>query len=354
MNSKFILLLLSALLLTAFQGCGPGWVVTDNSSANVNQNINYEDQPAYQPYNVNSLNQYGDWENYNSYGRVWRPSVPPGWQPFTNGHWAHDGYDWVWVSREPFGGMVYHYGSWENTPEYGWVWVPENDSWSPANVQWAYYDDQVCWAPRRAQNRNWSDPWEPDNMHPWVAVPMKDFNRDNVGQYRMNDIPKARTDHQFVIDRRQPNISVVRGRVNQPNQIYKIDRVPVQRNPVRNNVTPVERNPKTITPPVVRNPVDVRPPVDRKPVDVIKPVDKNPNSIVRPVDKNPKTITPPVTRNPNIVRPPVVKNQKTVTPPVRQINRPVVPPRDTLKIHPKKEPVKTVIKTVRPDTNKVK
>jgi hypothetical protein len=327
-------LLTLVLLFITIQGCGPGWVTTNNEST-TSQTIIYQDQPAYQEYDVNSLNQYGAWTNYNSYGRVWRPSVAPGWQPFTNGHWAHDGYDWVWVSGEPFGGMVYHYGSWEFTPEYGWVWVPENDVWSPACVQWVYYDDEVCWAPRRAQNRNWSDPWDQNNMHPWVAVHMEDFNRDNVGKYRMNDIPRGRNNQQTSIERRQPNINLVRERAKDPNQTYKIGRTQVQRNPVRNNVTPpVERNPH-ITPPADKNPTDIRPPVDSNPKSITPPVDRNPTDPKPPVFRNPRNVTPPVNRNPRVIKPPVDKNPKTVSPPVDRKKR--------------IDSTKTKIKTNRPD-----
>jgi hypothetical protein len=365
MKTKITLLLFSALFLAVIQGCGPGWVATTTDSSNMYQNVNYQDPPAYQQYDINSLNQYGAWVNYNSYGSVWRPRVAPDWQPFTNGHWANDGNDWVWVSHEPFGGMVYHYGSWENTPEYGWVWIPDNNVWSPACVQWAYYDDQVCWAPRRAQNRNWNDPWEQNNMHSWVAVHTEDFNRDNVGTYRMRDIPPARNDRQTVVDRREPNISVIRTRVKEPNKTYRIDRAPAQKNPVRNDVMPPVRNPQNTNPPVDRNRNDVKPPVDRNPHVVTPtdtripnrinpPVDNNRKNVTPPVDNNPHVVMPPVTRNPNNVRPPVNTKKNSINPPVKNNNGKVVPPRDknkTKAIRQQKAPVKTDAKPNKVDPN---
>lgn len=234
MKIKAFIFFVSALLFTSLQGCGSGYV--NNNSGSDIQNNNYQDNPPYPEYNIDDLNQYGNWVNYDSYGRVWQPSVAPGWQPFTNGHWAFDGNDWVWVSYEPFGWMVYHYGSWENTPDYGWVWIPEHDAWSPACVDWVYYDDQVCWAPRRPQNRYWSEPWEQNNIHPWVVVRMEDFNRENVASYRMNNVPRAANIQ--IAQRRQPDIKIVQSRVKEPIQTVRFERQPVQRNPVRTEVTP--------------------------------------------------------------------------------------------------------------------
>ena len=354
MKTKITILIFSALFLAVIQGCGPGWVVTNTDSSNMYQDVNYQDPPAYQQYDINSLNQYGEWINYNSYGSVWRPRVAPDWQPFTIGHWANDGNDWVWVSREPFGGMVYHYGSWENTPEYGWVWIPDNNVWSPACVQWAYYDDQVCWAPRRAQNRNWNDPWEQNNMHSWVAVHTEDFNRDNVGTYRMRDIPPARNDRQTVVDRREPNVSVIRTRVKEPNKTYRIDRAPAQKNPVRNDVMPPVRNPQNTNPPVDRNPHVVTPTDNRVPNHINPPVDNNRKNVTPPADNNPHVVMPPVTRNPNNVRPPINTNKNAINPSVKNNNGKVVPSRDKNKvktIRQKKVQVKTDAKPKKVDPN---
>jgi len=283
MKTKAVLFFFSALIFITLQGCGTGYVNNSGSTGNdiqYDQNNQTPDNQSVafdQQYNVDDLNQYGDWENYDSYGRVWRPSVAPGWQPFTNGHWAYDGYDWVWVSYEPFGWMVYHYGSWENTPEYGWVWIPEQDAWSPATVDWIYYDDQVAWAPRRAHNRLWSEPWQQDNVHPWVVVPMKDFNRENVISYRMNNDTRNGFEQPKTIERRQPDFKVVQSRVSEPIQTVKIEREPVQRNNVSNVVTPpVDRNPVDQRPPIDRNPQGVKPPENRNPVDQKPPVERNP------------------------------------------------------------------------------
>src|ERR1035437_7678779 len=127
MKKKNLILLFLAPLVMIISGCSTGQVVQNNGTDN---NSNYSDyntpnnNSGYDEYNVDDLNQYGEWINLNQYGRVWRPSVINSWQPFTNGNWAYDGNDWVWVSYEPFGWIVYHYGSWDYYPPYGWLWIP--------------------------------------------------------------------------------------------------------------------------------------------------------------------------------------------------------------------------------------
>ena len=120
MKKKILTPLFMVLLTWIIPGCSTGFVAQDNSTgnnSNYTENNNQDNNSDYDEYNVDDLNQYGEWENVNQYGRVWHPSVINSWQPFTNGHWAYDGNDWVWVSYEPFGWIVYHYGSWEYSPE---------------------------------------------------------------------------------------------------------------------------------------------------------------------------------------------------------------------------------------------
>jgi len=75
------------------------------------------------------LDDYGDWQPANQdnqgYGAVWYPrSVPVGWTPYSNGHWAWVApWGWTWVEAEPWGFAPFHYGRWAN---FGgrWGWVP--------------------------------------------------------------------------------------------------------------------------------------------------------------------------------------------------------------------------------------
>jgi hypothetical protein len=156
------------------------------------------------------LARYGQWENYGSYGQVWRPWVGSDWRPFMYGDWEWDGSDWYWVSYEPFGDIVFHYGSWEYDPVYGWFWIP-GDVWSPAPVEWFWYGDFACWAPLRFDHGHWGDPWGEHGRHIWNVVRDRDFTRENVGKYRVQpgEMPHGGREISF---HHQPSVNFV-GRV---------------------------------------------------------------------------------------------------------------------------------------------
>jgi hypothetical protein len=92
-----------------------------------------------------ALAPYGRWLEVTGYGTCWSPDVEPHWAPYTEGYWAYTDAGWTWVSREPFGSIVFHYGRWLMTSE-GWCWVPGQD-WGPAWVSWRTGDKYVGWAP---------------------------------------------------------------------------------------------------------------------------------------------------------------------------------------------------------------
>lgn len=304
---KKIILAISSLALTLWiiPGCSSGYVNQDNGSAN------YSSQNAsdYPEYNVDDLNQYGDWEDVNPYGRVWHPEVINDWQPFANGHWAYDGNDWVWVSYEPFGWIVYHYGSWEYSPYYGWLWIPAMDAWSPARVQWIDYGDNVCWAPLRPYNYSWPEPWENSNVHPWMVVRMEDFNKENITVYRVRNVSRINNINQTQIIRRPPDVKVVQRYVKDPITIVKIQREPVQNQlppvrttnppvrtdnpPVRTNTPPVNRTTTAPKPPANRNIIHMQvPPTERQKIDKYRPtvekkvlIKKTPPQKVNPPQK---------------------------------------------------------------------
>ncbi len=93
------------------------------------------------------LQPYGAWVDVGSYGRCWHPrDIAADWQPYTVGHWEWTDAGWYWASDEPWGWACYHYGSWYNAPQVGWVWIPSTE-WAPAWVTWRYSDDYIGWAP---------------------------------------------------------------------------------------------------------------------------------------------------------------------------------------------------------------
>jgi hypothetical protein len=71
------------------------------------------------------LDQYGQWNDVPEYGNVWYPtSVPAGWAPYRDGHWAWiDPWGWTWVDDQPWGFAPFHYGRWVYARN-RWGWMP--------------------------------------------------------------------------------------------------------------------------------------------------------------------------------------------------------------------------------------
>src|SRR5438093_2432731 len=93
------------------------------------------------------LSPHGQWVVVGSYGRCWRPTrVEVGWRPYAEGHWRRTDAGWYWASDEPWGWATYHYGRWDWSMEFGWIWVPHTQ-WAPAWVSWRQGAGYVGWAP---------------------------------------------------------------------------------------------------------------------------------------------------------------------------------------------------------------
>ncbi len=95
------------------------------------------------------LQPYGSWYETPDYGYVYQPTVvvqDRTWRPYTRGRWVCTNLGWNWVSDEPFGWACFHYGRWALLHGRGWVWVP-GDEWAPSWVCWREGGDHVGWAP---------------------------------------------------------------------------------------------------------------------------------------------------------------------------------------------------------------
>jgi uncharacterized membrane protein YgcG len=71
------------------------------------------------------LDDYGTWNEEPNYGSVWYPNnVGPDWAPYSNGSWGWVGpWGWTWNDYAPWGFAPFHYGRWI----YGggrWGWAP--------------------------------------------------------------------------------------------------------------------------------------------------------------------------------------------------------------------------------------
>jgi hypothetical protein len=73
------------------------------------------------------LDAAGDWENTTEYGAVWVPNaVPADWVPYRDGHWRWIApWGWTWIDDQPWGFAPFHYGRWAVVGG-RWTWVPGN------------------------------------------------------------------------------------------------------------------------------------------------------------------------------------------------------------------------------------
>jgi hypothetical protein len=71
------------------------------------------------------LDWYGNWNETPEYGPVWIPSsLPVGWAPYKFGRWTWvQPWGWTWIDDMPWGFAPFHYGRWAQFRGV-WVWVP--------------------------------------------------------------------------------------------------------------------------------------------------------------------------------------------------------------------------------------
>ncbi|HEX7261191.1 MAG TPA: DUF6600 domain-containing protein, partial [Luteolibacter sp.] len=95
-----------------------------------------------------SLSSYGSWFESPDYGYVWQPVCvrDSNWRPYSRGRWVCSDRGWTWVSEEPFGWATYHYGRWALLRGRGWIWVPGTE-WAPCWVSWRENGSHIGWAP---------------------------------------------------------------------------------------------------------------------------------------------------------------------------------------------------------------
>jgi len=160
-------------------------LLASGCSSSENQSMMKESAPD--GYNLDDLNNYGEWVHVTPYGDCWHPYVVSDWMPFNNGYWVDADAGWTWISYEPFGWIVYHYGYWYDDSSYGWVWIPSDNEWSPARVDWIDYDDFIGWAPLPPPGVVYGAPWESRATRYWEVVRKNDFDSEDVGNYRVKN-----------------------------------------------------------------------------------------------------------------------------------------------------------------------
>jgi hypothetical protein len=127
-----------------------------------------DDKVSYQ-YFEQQLSPYGTWINHSRWGRVWHPtSVPADFRPYQNGHWENTAdYGTVWVSDYAWGDIAFHYGRWGYDPQYGWLWVP-GYVWGPSWVVWRAGDGNIGWFPMPPGDYEGEGDY-PDNFDAWYG-----------------------------------------------------------------------------------------------------------------------------------------------------------------------------------------
>jgi FecR protein len=97
------------------------------------------------------LDTYGKWENVPDYGQVWVPNEGADWAPYRDGRWVWEPYyGWTWIGYEPWGWAPYHYGRWF---VYGGNWA-----WWPGPV-YAYPGYYPIWSPAYVSFFGWGGGW---------------------------------------------------------------------------------------------------------------------------------------------------------------------------------------------------
>jgi hypothetical protein len=130
---------------------------------------------------------------------------------------------WTWVSYEPVGWIVYHYGNWQYDPVWGWIWIPGHD-WEPVRVQWMWYGDYVCWAPVPPAGYHLPDPWQTHTTSVWIVVNNRHFT--NYDLYRFHVSPaqyRYKYKAGISVYREPPQVRVIEKHTRRPVQMVTLD-----------------------------------------------------------------------------------------------------------------------------------
>ena len=126
-----------------------GYDITYDVTTEQDQYDDGYDPNAYQQFQ-SQLSPYGSWEEMPNYGQVWVPStaaVGADFSPYsTGGHFIMSDYGWTWASDYDWGWAPFHYGRWMVMGGRGWCWIP-GTTWAPAWVNWRWGGGYVGWAP---------------------------------------------------------------------------------------------------------------------------------------------------------------------------------------------------------------
>ncbi len=186
---------------------------------------------------VYELDSYGTWvydDTVHVY--VWRPYiVDVDWVPYSYGRWVWSPFGMTWVSYYPWGYAPFHYGYWNFSVSFGWVWVP--DVWySPAWVTWTYWDSYVGWYPC-TYYRGRIVTYPVRYRRRVVYAPVDRFYSRGV-RYRTSPLPANRR----IVEVRKPILpDPVALRKNPRNAVLRAIRKPVTRQVINERIVEIRK-----------------------------------------------------------------------------------------------------------------
>jgi len=164
------------------------------------------------------FDQYGTWQNEPTYGNVWVPRVTnDDWRPYYYGRWVwYPIIGWTWVSDEPWGWAAYHYGRWGWGAGLGWYWTPTR-YWGPCWVDWWSDNDYIGWCPLNYYNRpcylynnrfyrNWDRGFFPHQNRAFTMIHRNQLQSHNLNRLALNE-NGMRQFGQINLSQRQPGIA---------------------------------------------------------------------------------------------------------------------------------------------------
>jgi len=129
-----------------------------------------------------TFDREGTWDNEPEYGYVWYPRVAADWRPYYDGGWYPYGWGWTWVGAGRWVWPTHHYGRWGHGAR-GWFWMP-TAGWGPGWVSWGIAANYVAWCPLGRNDGpvfglsfGFSTGWHSDPWRGWTVAPHRAFAR---------------------------------------------------------------------------------------------------------------------------------------------------------------------------------
>ena len=168
----------------------------DHWASSRNERMDHSQSTRYVSPDVpgsEDLDEYGTWNETPDYGAVWVPRhVSVGWAPYRNGHWIWiSPWGWTWVEDEPWGYAPFHYGRWVYSGS-SWGWAPgplyARPYYAPALVAWFGGPSFGVSVGFGSGGYGWCPLGFGEPYVPWYHVSRGYFNRVNITNTRITNV----------------------------------------------------------------------------------------------------------------------------------------------------------------------